>query len=86
MANPFAAAALGGFVGEAGVKDECGIIAVRDPDEIVEIGGEFVRVGGNEIFLWIAVAEMAVTNGEKFKRFDGHANLFAFPSATGGIA
>lgn len=75
MANPFTAAANGGFVGEAGVEDEGGVAAARDPDEIVEVGGEFVRIGGNEIFLRMAVAEMAVTNSEKFKWFDRHGSL-----------
>ncbi len=81
VTNPFAAAANGCFVGEASIKHEGGIAAARDPDEVVEVGGELVRIGGDEIFARVAISKMAVADGEDFKRFDGQASLFA-----GGIS
>jgi len=76
MAQPFAAAPNGGFVGKAGVEDKSGIAAPRHPDEIIEIGGELVRIGGDEIFVRVPIAKMAVANGEKFEWIDRHARLF----------
>lgn len=75
MTKPFAATADGGFIGEAGIENECAIGAAGYPDEIVEVGGEFVRVGGDEIFARMAIAEMAVANGEKFEWFDRHCRF-----------
>lgn len=76
VSKRFAAAANGRFVGEAGIEHEGGISAPSDPDEIVEVGCEFVRIGGNEVLLWVAVAKVAVADGEDFKWFDGHASPF----------
>ncbi len=80
VAKPFAAAAISCFLGEAGVEDERAVRAARDPDEVVEVGGEFVRVGGDEILGRIAIAEMAVPNREHFKWFDRHAGPFILSS------
>jgi hypothetical protein len=77
MAQPFATASNGGFIGEAGIEDERGIAAARDPYEIVEIGGELVRIGGDEIFLRMPIAKMAVANGENLEWIDRHARLSA---------
>lgn len=85
MANPVTAAANGGFVSEAGIEDEGAIAAPCNPDEVIEIRGKLVRVGGDKIFLWVPIAKMAVTNGEKLKWFDGHASLSAIVISAGGI-
>lgn len=56
VTNPFAAAANGCFVGEAGVKNERSIAAARHPDEVIEVGGELMGIGRDEIFVRVAIA------------------------------
>jgi hypothetical protein len=76
MSNRFATAANGCFVREASIEREDGISSACDPDEVIEIGREFMRVGGNKIFLRMTVAKVTVADSEYFERFDGHASLF----------
>lgn len=85
MAKPFALAADGRFIGEAGVEDKGGIGATCDPDEVVEVGGGFVRIGGDEIVLRMAIAEVAIANGKQFEWFDGHASLTLAGVSASGI-
>ncbi len=85
MAKRLAASANGSFVGESGVEYERGISAARHPNEVVEIGGRFMRIGGDEIVVRTPVAKMSVANRENFEWFDRHASLSASVIPMGGL-
>ncbi len=71
-AQPFALASIGGLFAKARVDQERAVAAARDPDEIIEVGGELVRIGEDEILGRMPVAEMRVAYRENFKRFCLH--------------
>src|ERR1700691_861057 len=59
----------GRFFSESCVDDEHAIAAPHHPNEIVEVGPVFVRIGQDVALSWMAISQMTVTNRKNFEWF-----------------
>src|SRR5215472_17096363 len=75
--QPFALSTLGCLFAKSCIDDETTVVAAHDPHKIVEIGGELMWVGQNEIFARMPIPETGVANSENFKWLNLHVNLAA---------
>jgi len=71
-AQPFALSASRCLLAETRVHHERAIAAAHDPHEVVEIGGEFVRISEDKILSRMAIAKMRVANREDLEGFERH--------------
>ena len=69
VAQQVALPSCGRLLRESGVDQPGAVFTAEHPDEVIEVGTEFVRIGQDEALARMAVSQMSVLEGDDFKRF-----------------